>query len=1678
MNIQKEKNIINKFCAMLLIIALTVSNFLFVGEAAVSYAVETIKTNNSNVDFSAYFLNENGEKVDKIGKNIKEEQDLYVDVTVRNEGYFNGKISLANSNFNIKDEIQTQDIAEISENTVTLNQINAGSTVTIKLKIEAKGSDTITADTLSSSSEIVLEGQYVDSKNVEKAKYIDIKGTAKVGIDWKSGDDTNAELSSKILTNSIYEINGEEKRIVQVLVSSKITENNYPVKQTEIDLTMTKKPENVNVYAKSTRATNSNISFGDSNYSYDEANSKVSIKLENTDTENISWNKNTEDSFIVSYIFNKDEDISNVQISINDKISTYDNKELTAKSDVQIKEEIDGIISYSIENTEKEIYKGKIYTGEERSYNTTSKIDVNYLDIATNITLKEDEAKYLTGTEEKQANIIYKETKINKQEFMNIFGEEGSITIKEPNGVTRTINKDSETDDNGDIVIIYSEGTRNIEITTSKPIALGTLYIRNTKSILNVGYSRDEISALTGIKESISGNYNAKELSTINNNIELKNTSSEASLDVSTDTLSTIGTNENIKITATLLNNDESKDLYKNPTIKITLPKQVTKVDAKCRMLYGNGLSLGSATIYQENGSYVIEIKLEGEQTTYNTESLEGTTIVIYADIDIDSLAISSDEKITLTYTNELATSFNDNAIQESNIKIMANTGLITTNNIEEYNIETVGDQGTKTVDLEVSSEEKNATINISAINNEGSKINDVKILGNFPTRESNTLDVRLTSGISIASSQDVQVYYSDVENPTTDLNDSSNQWSTTGSADTAKSYLIVGKDLEVGEKLEASYGVSIPANLVYNLEAEEGYTVTYTNEATASEKSEKATTLNLTTGVGPEVSTDLKAYVSGEEIKDQDEVNPGEIIKYQVTIENTGNATAEDINIEAILPENAKFVQYQKTSTEKTEDTDQNNEENTGNELLEDVEEGNTNVVDKDINDMTDEDMGYITEEDDPTETDDNLGGENGTSDYYEEIEVEEGKVSRKLDSLDPGEKIVIAYEIKVNEDAPEGSTITNTVNVIYDGITDTKTMTNKIGKPQLSMNLYMIQRPGTVLNAGQTYIYVLDIKNISGEKLSDINVEMRLNEQFTIKRAEVYGGEEESVLELNNNSFTIDNLEASETASYMFYVTVAKTSGNTATISAIANNKYRSNQISEDVQEEKVSMTMESENAGKSIKVGDIIKYNIKVTNEGDVAIQTLNIEQQVSAYLNVIDIKVNGESAEYSQNIGGEDLENSYTITINETLEKGETLSIDVETTPDSEVLTAEDAQLVSLAKAYDEVLLAQTEEINHVLVSGTGSSSENQGEGEGEGQENGNGESGTGGTSGSENGGQSSSEGTRTISGTAWLDANENGQRDSDESALSGINVRLLDLQNNTIATATTADNGFYSLTKIPDGRYIAVFEYDTDKYILTSYKAEGVQENKNSDAENITMNIAGEAGNVAATDTLTLEGNDMTNIDLGLVEAKTFDLDLTKTISKVTVSSKEGTQNLEYTDATLAKAEIKAKYLEGATVVVEYKIKVTNNGEVAGYVRNIVDYKPTDLSFNSSLNSDWYQSGDYLYTSSLANTRLEAGESKELRLVLTKTMTESNTGLVNNTAEIAEAYNTLNVADMDSTPGNRQSGEDDMGSADLIVSVKTGAMVSYVALTLFLIAVIAIIAYIMSKKILKKDNMKM
>lgn len=136
------------------------------------------------------------------------------------------------------------------------------------------------------------------------------------------------------------------------------------------------------------------------------------------------------------------------------------------------------------------------------------------------------------------------------------------------------------------------------------------------------------------------------------------------------------------------------------------------------------------------------------------------------------------------------------------------------------------------------------------------------------------------------------------------------------------------------------------------------------------------------------------------------------------------------------------------------------------------------------------------------------------------------------------------------------------------------------------------------------------------------------------------------------------------------------------------------------------------------------------------------------------------------------------------------------------------------------------------------------------------------------------------------------------------------------------------------------------------------------------------------------------------------------------------------------------------------------------------LEKIADYAPTDLKFNSELNKDWYQASDGIYSTSLSNTKLAAGQSAELTLTLTKAMTENNLGLINNSAEISEEYNELGMTDKNSTPGNKVKGEKDYGSADLILGVKTGGEV-YVGITIAIIAILGVAVFVIYR--IKKDK---
>ena len=86
------------------------------------------------------------------------------------------------------------------------------------------------------------------------------------------------------------------------------------------------------------------------------------------------------------------------------------------------------------------------------------------------------------------------------------------------------------------------------------------------------------------------------------------------------------------------------------------------------------------------------------------------------------------------------------------------------------------------------------------------------------------------------------------------------------------------------------------------------------------------------------------------------------------------------------------------------------------------------------------------------------------------------------------------------------------------------------------------------------------------------------------------------------------------------------------------------------------------------------------------------------------------------------------------------------------------------------------------------------------------------------------------------------------------------------------------------------------------------------------------------------------------------------------------------------------------------------------------------------------------------------------------------MTENNTGRTNNTAEIAEDYNELGIKDQNSTPKNKIQGENDMGSADIIISIKTGGAVGITVIIIITVSLI-IIAYVIIRKKINNENKK-
>ena len=299
-------------------------------------------------------------------------------------------------------------------------------------------------------------------------------------------------------------------------------------------------------------------------------------------------------------------------------------------------------------------------------------------------------------------------------------------------------------------------------------------------------------------------------------------------------------------------------------------------------------------------------------------------------------------------------------------------------------------------------------------------------------------------------------------------------------------------------------------------------------------------------------------------------------------------------------------------------------------------------------------------------------------------------------------------------------------------------------------------------------------------------------------------------------------------------------------------------------------------------------------------------------------------------------------------------------------------------------------------------------------------------------------------------------------------------------------AVTVKTSYLSKEKETDSRQNIIKAYNAATMTTPDYKdvkivfkvAETALTDKTKrdiiNTAEITANQDGNGNNIDDKDST--PGNKKMgedDIDQEKVNVKYFDLSLKKNIAKIVITENGKTREIvPKNDSDLLKVELNRKYLSTTTVKVVYNITITNEGQIAGYAKEVKDYIPKGMTFDQKENPNWTAvATDCVRTEALANTLLEPGKSATVQITLGWDKNENNLGEKVNIAEISKDYNDHGSPDIDSTPDNQKDGEDDIDNAPVILSISTGEEPVYVVLSSTVMLILAVGIALIKKYVL-------
>lgn len=1701
-----------KVIAMLLTTTILYAN----SATVVSYAADNFlsakalenqgtSTTNENVEFDVYY--DGGKHTVSADVNA-EDTKLNIALNVKKAGYLKDAVlDFSDTNFKIAKTEESDNIQAVdAENKkISFNQINNGENVTETINIALDKKDEISEDMFDRDNTIKFTGTYVNAKGEEVA----VKKDIVVHTSWTAST-AKAKLDYEITKYIPYSANNVSKLITQGKITSYVENSVLPIKNTNIEVNApkinNKYPETVTVVANSTNATNGDANgdnFSKNNWSYDSTTGKITITVNNNAVNGkIQWAKNTADEFIVTYIYSSD-----VYEAVKDSVTrvTYDassSMNFYVKSGVnKVSAHVDGyedqtkkigdIVEFT-SNATQSISKGYIYNNKnaadenkkETEYVAQYTAHVSYADVIDAIVLKQDVDQFVTANGSEQSttvggvNYAYNKTlAISKQEFDKVFGENGEITILNEAGTTlATINKDTEVKNNRIEVNLVPFKTNSITIKTSKPQAEGNVIFEITKALAkNIEYSTSQLKSFTQIKTQVTGTAKNSDIDIVSTestkNVDLTEPTQKASITTSNNRLSTIVKNENVEIKVTLENDSADDTMYTNPKIKITFPENIETINVKdCKVYFDDELEIDNDSIksYENNdGTKTLEFKLKGTQTKYNNAAAKGATVVLTTDITLNTLTPTTNTQITAEITNGDSTVTN----VSTDVKYIAPSGVVTTNSMTGYNedekIEVINGESQKAL-IPTKAEQKEVTYTMNVINNYENTLDHVVVLGRTPFKDNkdvstslslgSNITMPLTSGLTVTGvdASKVTIYYSENGEATTDLSNSQNGWTTSVTDYTKiKSYMIVLNEdyaMNGGDTITFSYKATLPANLDYDQEVYENYGVFFNNNKTSGTITDKAiaTKIGFTTGSIAKLDAKLTSTI-GEGAS----VKSGEILEYELTINNTGAIDAENTKVEIKLPPELSFIPGKDDDyTYKPEVETPDVEENSSKEYNE--------------NDLITDDYNSIKEL--SNKLLDNIYSGIDDSQYNSILIVNLGKVNANS---------TIKKTLKFQTQSYETVKVEVKASVGYSDVTpiETNTVSNIIEKVSFNTQISSMY---SSRKEGEKYSFQVTVKSSQysyndDEGSADNN---RKNTVLTFTLPDELEYESIQLTKLNEDTAQYDDITSTTNVKVngkKVTVNIGEVDGERGKILTV---NAKVGKLSDGVYKKDVTVTSnvkaegtETENIkdisvtinkpgisiaqtanipeGTTISAGEDFVYTFTAQNLSDIYLNDVEFTDAIPKEVQFKYIEIIYEDGTIDNEV---DINGDGSINAKFYLLANQKVTINVHVVANS---IDNDTNISNKAKfTYEDIKEVETNSVAHIIkhfekkdvnVDPDDNNKE-----------------------------------TRKVIGTVWVDANKDGVKDANEQRVSGVKVLLLDNSTSNIAISsnneqcitTTETDGSYMFNNVPQGKYSVIFFYDSAKYSPTTYKKSGVSEEQNSDAIDKTVNYEGKDQIAAVTEEIVLSDTNKFNIDLGIVEDAKFDLKLDKIVQAITVNNGKNTTEHVY-NSKLAKIDFESKYAKTSSMVVEYKFTITNEGGIAGYVKKLADYLPEELKFNSELNKDWYEGKDgVIYNASLANTIINPGESKEVTLILTKNMNgDDDFGLINNSAEIYETSNDYGALDIDSTPGNKATNEDDYSTANVLTSVKTGDIVIYTTLIVTIIAIVGVGIYMIKKKVL-------